>query len=202
MFWGLAIFLLDGCRGLWRRETDDSLPFSAESKNGWSCRLRLKCDGTRTETRIRLSGKRTSKFKSAMASVHSTTGSRGFRISGINAGCTMFRGSVRVLATHSIRQFPLLFPSRESPCAITFQTQFTSARTSGFMSCTGRTLLVNNLTLRCGTSRPSLQNRTYGAPVTRNLVSTYCYTYFYFLSTVYGYPDSIDASGFQSLNPV
>jgi hypothetical protein len=27
----------------------------------------------------------------------------------------------RVLATHSIRQFPLNFPSRESPCAITFQ---------------------------------------------------------------------------------
>jgi hypothetical protein len=27
----------------------------------------------------------------------------------------------RVLATHSIRQFPLYFPSRVSPCAITFQ---------------------------------------------------------------------------------
>jgi len=27
----------------------------------------------------------------------------------------------RVLATHSIRQFPLHFPSRASPCAITFQ---------------------------------------------------------------------------------
>jgi len=27
----------------------------------------------------------------------------------------------RVLATHSIRQFPLHFPSRPSPCAITFQ---------------------------------------------------------------------------------
>jgi hypothetical protein len=27
----------------------------------------------------------------------------------------------RVLATHSIRQFPLYFPSRASPCAITFQ---------------------------------------------------------------------------------
>jgi len=29
----------------------------------------------------------------------------------------------RVLATHSIRQFPLHFPSRASPCAITFQLQ-------------------------------------------------------------------------------
>ena len=31
----------------------------------------------------------------------------------------------RVLATHSIRQFPLHFPSRASPCAITFQLEST-----------------------------------------------------------------------------
>jgi len=31
----------------------------------------------------------------------------------------------RVLATHSVRQFPLHFPSRASPCAITFQLQST-----------------------------------------------------------------------------
>ena len=31
----------------------------------------------------------------------------------------------RVLATHSIRQFPLHFPSRASPCAITFQRDST-----------------------------------------------------------------------------
>jgi hypothetical protein len=58
------------------------------------CRLRLKCDGTRAETRFRLSAKRTSPFKSADASVQSTTGSWGVRISGSNAGYTMFRGSV------------------------------------------------------------------------------------------------------------
>ena len=55
----------------------------------------LKCDGTRPETRFRLSAKRTSPFKSAGASVESTTGSRGVRISGSNAGYTMFRGSVK-----------------------------------------------------------------------------------------------------------
>ena len=33
----------------------------------------------------------------------------------------------RVLATHSIRQFFLHFPSRESPCAITFQLDSTTA---------------------------------------------------------------------------
>ena len=59
------------------------------------CRLRLKCDGTRAETRFRLSAKRTSPFKSAGASVQSTTGSRGVRISVSYAGYTMFRGSVK-----------------------------------------------------------------------------------------------------------
>jgi len=29
----------------------------------------------------------------------------------------------RILATHSIRQFPLHFPSRASPCAVTFQLE-------------------------------------------------------------------------------
>jgi len=58
-------------------------------------RLCLQCHGTRAETRFRLSAKRTSPFKSAGASVQSTTGSRGARISGSNAGYTMFRGSVK-----------------------------------------------------------------------------------------------------------
>jgi len=58
-------------------------------------RLRLKCDGTRPETRFILSANRTSPFKSAGESVQSTTGSRGVRISGSNAGYTKFRGSVK-----------------------------------------------------------------------------------------------------------
>ena len=58
-------------------------------------RLRLKCDGTRAEIRFRLSAKRTSPFKSAGASVQLTTGSRGVRISGSNAGYTMFHGRVK-----------------------------------------------------------------------------------------------------------
>ena len=99
-------------------------------------RIRVKCDGTRAETRFRLSEKRTSlfnplnaelnpiccllallgghhflhvsrirvksltlrqlmSFKSAGASVQSTTGSRSVRICGSNAGYTMFRGSVK-----------------------------------------------------------------------------------------------------------
>ena len=76
-------------------------------------RLRLKCDGTRAETRFRLSAKRTSPFKSAGASVQSTTGSRGVRISGSNAGYTMFRGSVKSTG------YPLhspVSPSLPLPC--------------------------------------------------------------------------------------
>ena len=73
----------------------------------------MKCDGTRAETRFRLSAKRTSQFKSAGASVQSTVGSRGVRISGSNAGYTMFGGSVKGTG------YPLhspVFPSLPLPC--------------------------------------------------------------------------------------
>ena len=95
----------------------------------WTGRLRLKCDGTRAETRFRLPVKRTSPFKSAGASVQSTTGSRGVRFSGSN-GCNVDTPCSdvvrRVLVTHSIRSFPLHFPSRALPCAITFQLDSTN----------------------------------------------------------------------------
>ena len=50
----------------------------------------------------------------------------GQRISGSNAGYTMFRGSVKSTGYPLHSQFPLQFSSRASPCAITFQTQSTS----------------------------------------------------------------------------
>jgi hypothetical protein len=81
------------------QEIFTSVSSSRSAKNAFKlylpCRLRLKCDGTRAETRFRLSAKRTSPFKSAGASVQATTGSRGVHISGSNAGYTMFRGSVK-----------------------------------------------------------------------------------------------------------
>jgi len=101
--------------------------------NTLRCKVPLKCDGTRAETRFRLSPKRTSPFKPAGASVQSTAGSRSVRISVSNAGYTTFRGSVRIMATHSIRQFPLHFPSRASPCAIRFQTHSTPANHHGLL---------------------------------------------------------------------
>ena len=77
------------------------------------CRLRLKCDGTCAENRFYLSAKRTSSFKSAGASVQSTTGSRGARISSSNAGYTMFQGIVKGIG------YPLHLPvslSLPLPC--------------------------------------------------------------------------------------
>ena len=55
----------------------------------------MKYDGTSAETRFLPSAKRTNAFKSAGASAQSTTGSRGVRISGSNAGDTLFRGNVK-----------------------------------------------------------------------------------------------------------
>jgi hypothetical protein len=51
----------------------------------------------RSETRFLLSAKRTSPFLSAVGGglIQSTTGSRGVRISGSNAGCTKFQNSVK-----------------------------------------------------------------------------------------------------------
>jgi hypothetical protein len=79
-------------------------------------RLHLKRDGTLVETRFRLLAKRTSPFKSAGASVQSNTGNRGGRISGSNAGYTMFRGSVKSTG------YPLhspVSPSLPFPCVTT-----------------------------------------------------------------------------------
>ena len=79
-------------------------------KNDFVVGVRLKHDDTRAETRFRLSPKRTSPFKTVGVSVQSTAGSRSVCISVSNAGYTTLRGSVTVLATHSIHQFPLHSP--------------------------------------------------------------------------------------------
>ena len=76
-------------------------------------RLRLKRDGTCVKARFRVLAKQTSPFKSAEASVQSTTGSRGVRISNSNAGYTMFGGSVKSTG------YPLhspVSPSLTLPC--------------------------------------------------------------------------------------
>ena len=106
-------------------------PFTVKTSNYhtlpimiFECIARAERDGTRAETRFRLSPKRTSPFKSLGVSVQSNAGSRGVRISFSNSGYTTFGGGVRVLATHSVCQFPLHFPSRASPCATRFRTSY------------------------------------------------------------------------------
>ena len=79
-------------------------------------RLCLKCDGTRAETRFCLSAKWTSPFKSAGASVQSTTGSRGMRISGSNAGYTKFRGSEGYWLPTPFASFPFTSPPCVTVC--------------------------------------------------------------------------------------
>ena len=74
-----------------------ALPATKVSRTRICGIARAERDGTRAETKIRLSPKRTSPFKSVGASVQSTTGSRGVRIScnnDSNAGQTTFRGKV------------------------------------------------------------------------------------------------------------
>ena len=92
------IFCYDNCNERTNPSVCNKLSACQKQASCMCSGLRLKCDGTRAETRFRLSAKRTSPFKSARASVQSTTGSRGVRISGNNgnnAGYTMFRGSVK-----------------------------------------------------------------------------------------------------------
>ena len=88
-------------------ENDHDMPYGIKA--------RAERDGTRAETRFCLSPKRTSPFKSVGASVQSTTGNRVLRISGSNAGYTMFRGSVKSTG------YPLhspVSPSLPLPCVI------------------------------------------------------------------------------------
>ena len=92
--------------------------FSPVRRRVCSGRLRLKCDGISAETRFRLSAKRTSPFKSAGASVQSTTGSRDVRISGSNSGYIMYRGSGK--GTGDLLHSPVS-PSLPLPCVTVCQ---------------------------------------------------------------------------------
>ena len=96
-------------------------------------RGQLKCDGTRAETRFRLSPKRTSPFKSAggVSSVDywQPRCAHQLLLLVVMPDTRCSEVVWRVLATHYIRQLPLHFPSRASPCAITFQLESTTTAT-------------------------------------------------------------------------
>jgi len=82
------------------------------SGKAMSIRGQLKCDGTREETRFRLLAKWTSPFKSAAGCQFSRQLAAEVCASAVVMLVTPCSEVVwRVLATHSIRQFPLHFPS-------------------------------------------------------------------------------------------
>jgi hypothetical protein len=85
-----------------------------------TARLRLKCDGTRAETRFRLTAKRTSPFKSAGASGQSTTGKRTVHISLQGLYCTC----KPVFCSHvTLTGYPLhslVSPSHPLPCVTVY----------------------------------------------------------------------------------
>jgi hypothetical protein len=89
-------------------------------------RGQLKCGGTSADTRFRLSAKRTCPFKTAGTSVQSTLAVEVCASAVVMLDTPCPEVVWRVLATYSIRQFPLHFHSIASPCTITFQLESTS----------------------------------------------------------------------------
>jgi hypothetical protein len=123
-----------------------TLEQATKAQNGSGGRLLLKCDGTRAETRFHLSTKRTSPFKSAGASVQSTSGRRAAHISqqGLYYPCKP------VFCSHvTLTGYPLHFifsPSLLLPC-VTVCHHISNA----VYSCT---LSLNSLLDRRGWSTP------------------------------------------------
>ena len=96
-----------------RRQSADIRGLCTRTRAHVRCRLRLKCDGTRAETRFCLSAKRTNPFKSAGGRQFSWLLAAEVCASAVVMLDTPCSEVVwRVLATHCIRQFPLHFPSR------------------------------------------------------------------------------------------
>jgi hypothetical protein len=126
-------------------------PLLSDLTNNLSCqmcvgrRLRLKCDGTRAENNFvfRRNGR-----------VHLNR--RGRQFSRLQAADVCASAVVMVdtlcseavwRGTHSIRQFPLYFPSRSSSCAITFQLDYTSLQVK--IRITGDTVPTESHTFVC-----------------------------------------------------
>ena len=88
--------------------------------------LNFKCDGTRAETRFRLSAKRTSNLNLRGLQFSRLVTTEVCASAVVMVDTPRSEVVWRVLATHSIRQFPFHFLSHASPCAFTFQRDSTS----------------------------------------------------------------------------
>jgi len=114
-------------------------------------KLRLKCDGTRAETRFRLSAKWAGQVKSAwgVGSVDYWQPRCAHQLLWLVVMLDTPCSEVvwRLLATQSIGQFLLHFLSHASPCAITFQLDSSTlkCRRSCIVECLGlRTKVTRN----------------------------------------------------------
>ena len=111
-----------------RQNTGKSVWPSYRMRDVMLCIARSKRNGTCAETRFGLSAKRTSPFKSAWRG----GGGQFSQLLAVeecgsaDSDCIdrVPTYSARLLATHSIRIFPLHFPSRASRCAVRFRTQY------------------------------------------------------------------------------
>jgi hypothetical protein len=83
------------------------------------------------------------------ASVQSTAGSRGVRISGSNAGYTLFRGSVKGTGYPLHSPVSPSLPSRASPCAITFQRVSTKLKIGALRDVGADGTIILGLILCC-----------------------------------------------------
>jgi len=113
---------------------------------------------TRAETRFRLSAKRTNPFKSAGGRQFSRLLAAEVCASAavmLDTSCSEIVR--RVLATHCIRQFPLHFPYRASPCAITFQLDSATLRLLPH----GPVNISRSLELQCSYILPSLTKHRF-----------------------------------------
>ena len=102
------------------------LALDKKGSRGQQCRGQLKCDGTRAESRFCLRRNRRvylnrlgRQFSRLLAAELCASA-----VVMLDTPCSEVVW--RVLATHSIRQFSLHFPSRASPCTITFQLASTA----------------------------------------------------------------------------
>ena len=110
--WKSEESLVDFDRTIFATPSSPNFPFRLGAHQTFCSvgRLRLKCDGTRAETRFRLSAKRTSPFKSAEGRQFSRLLAARLCASAVVMLDTPCSEVVwRVLATYFIRQFPLQF---------------------------------------------------------------------------------------------
>ena len=80
-----------------------------------------------------------------------------------------------VLATHSIRQFPLHFPSRASPCAITFQLESNNDRHHQISFIYAECKRLQDETMYTGLTMYA--DRNFSIPAKRQLISELLYIY-------------------------